>query len=390
MMRLVAVYVCVFTALVLMEPVCKGDGASTPNVITGKQFDATVLEGVAENSLAARIVDRRHSYSWRPQWISGGVNGVRLPGFAISRDKSVLAVIETVGEVNGPFGSRIVFFSTANWKVIRVLEFDRERFTGLCFLARHDDLLAVMLTKQSIWEQKSNRLMLLDMLNGRIIGDVAIPDGKAAVLAVGKFLAVKPEMGKEICIYEVGGRDEPLIAREKVMMGVGEYLLAGGDDSKSMVAGGNGKLSTVDLASGEVVGSMELAAGTEIAALTVAGGMDSVALALGNGRTFLYEDKIRKELGTKGGGTMEYDAGAHSLWVLNMGGQMVTPWSLKTMMAGKEMKPGGMVPKTMGHIVFWSVLTGDRLLFCSSFGDIMEIYHAKNSWRKKLVVSALR
>ncbi len=359
------------------------------NIIIRNEPAQKMLSQLPENSLAAQIADQKHTISWRPQW-HGGIQGVRLGGFALSKDSSVLALIETVGEISGPFSSRIIFLSTIDWSVLRILEFDRVHFKQLCFLEKCHEVLAATMLHQPVLEQKDDRMMLIDLHNGEIINDVRIPgNGNAAMLATGKFLVMKSDRSPDLNIYEINGKDT-FIPREKINLGSGAVLMSANNDGKSIVATGNGKLNTIDLNTAEITDTMDLPDGCEIINLTVAGSTTRTAMAATDGRTYLYDDKNRSELGNKGGGGMVYYKRNDTVLIMNRGGYNLIPWDLKTLTPGKEIRPGNIRPKTMGHVAYFTVLAGDRILLCSSFGDIFELNRIKGSWKKKIAISALR
>ena len=360
------------------------------NVVVNSVFDADAIAGLPDGALAARIADRLHGYTWRPQWIEEEIHGVRLPGMALSRDRSVLAIIETTGSPSGPHGSRIVFLNTANWRVVRISEFERMHLTRVCFLDRDRDLLVAVMRRQNLLEQKKNQLLFINIGDGQVVATLPLPDeGDTELLSTGKFLLVKSESSRHADIYEIG-EDLTPIAREKIQMGAGVYRLAADTDGKTVLLAGKGQIATADLSSGEIIDTLTLADENEPVTVLRAGEAGNVAVSLADNRAFLFLQKERKELGMKSGGRLAFDPEDSTVLTMDRGGNLVNTWSLSGQSAGKEIKPGGLSPKTMGYMVYWSLLSHNRMFFCSSFGDIIELSRMKNNWKKKVVISALR
>lgn len=363
---------------------------ATGNVVIRPEFDADAIAGVADQALAVQIADRRHGYSWRPQWIDRMVHGVRLPGFALSRDRSVLAVIETTGAPGEANGSRIVFLSTMSWKPIRICAFYRLLLTQICFLDHHCELMAAIMQRQQAREQKSDALVLIDMTTGNVVSRLPLPGtGKTALLACGKFLVIKTASLPDAVIYEVGP-DLTLLPREKVRVGVGVRQLAEGENGKTALLAGSGRIISCDLSSGEIIDELTVKDQTEPVAVLQAGQADRIAVALNNNRAFLYIDKMRFELGTQAGGGLRFAAADAIIFTMDRSGHLVTPWSLDGKICGRKIKPAAMPPRTMGYMVFWAPLASNRLVFCSNFGDIIELHRVKRNWVKKTPISALR
>lgn len=75
-----------------------------------------------EGSLAARLssLNSGKVIRWSPQWTDSGTGGVRLPATALSPDKSIILLVETLGDAGGPYGSRLVFLDTHSWTILAV------------------------------------------------------------------------------------------------------------------------------------------------------------------------------------------------------------------------------------------------------------------------------
>lgn len=101
---------------------------------------------------------------WSPQWHSEIATGVRLPAVAISPDRTVIIIAETLGEPQGPFGTRLVFLDTCSWTITAVHHLWKK---DVRFLAAAPDHTLVLVTRGQDAFKSSDEIILLDPRNGR-------------------------------------------------------------------------------------------------------------------------------------------------------------------------------------------------------------------------------
>ena len=118
------------------------------------------------DSLAEKLTDANaeNVSVWRPAFASQGFRGARLDAFAVSPDKSVLAIAERTGTGNGPNGTRVVLVDTSNWQVIRVFTVGR-LLKKLAFVPGTSTLAAIAFPQPAI--KQDFGLAVLDLAAGK-------------------------------------------------------------------------------------------------------------------------------------------------------------------------------------------------------------------------------
>lgn len=96
------------------------------------------------NVLSSSIAASRslQNIRWSPRMRSDTSLRSRIECCAISRDESVILFVETVGEEQGPFGSRLVFLDTYSWKILSVHHLKEHYVKEVSFLRDGSCLLS--------------------------------------------------------------------------------------------------------------------------------------------------------------------------------------------------------------------------------------------------------
>ncbi len=129
-------------------------------------------------SLAAQLAEKSNDGTrlvWQPQEMPTLLSPVRLPDSALSPDSSTIAFVETTGNAEGPFGSRFVLMSTADWSVIRIIEYPG-RFVEKITWIPGTVKMAALCSAQPEMDQE-NGLAVVDLLTGKETGFVQTPAG---------------------------------------------------------------------------------------------------------------------------------------------------------------------------------------------------------------------
>ena len=94
--------------------------------ITDGRRELPLTSPVPAKSLAELLTDpnAKTALIWRPAFATQGFRGARLDAFAVSQDKSVLAIAERTGIATGPNGTRIILVNTHNWEILRIFTTD--------------------------------------------------------------------------------------------------------------------------------------------------------------------------------------------------------------------------------------------------------------------------
>ena len=93
------------------------------------------------NSLAETLISP-HQYSWQPKWHYENGGGVQIQDAALSRDCSVLGLLEKVRLSSGKTGTLLILINTYNWKISRIYFYKEQLFTKMLFIGRGRRILA--------------------------------------------------------------------------------------------------------------------------------------------------------------------------------------------------------------------------------------------------------
>lgn len=130
-----------------------------------------------ENSLAEQLshLNDGKVIRWSPKWISAGTGGVRLPAFAQSRDGSVIVFVETLGEGDGPFSSRLVIYDTHTWTILAVHHLMRLDVRSAAFTK--DGYLGVLCRGQ-VALKTQDELQVIRLRDGASLARAVVPEGE--------------------------------------------------------------------------------------------------------------------------------------------------------------------------------------------------------------------
>ena len=138
---------------------------------------------------------------WLPQQFSELAGGVRLPAVAISPDRTVIVFAETLGELKGPFGTRLVFLDTCTWKLTAVHHLWKKRIGWIAVSPDHQLVLAA-LGQEMLKTQ--DEVIVLDPWSGREKQAVPLPGVRKVF--------VHPENGRVFATFAAGSERENRIA----------------------------------------------------------------------------------------------------------------------------------------------------------------------------------
>ena len=140
---------------------------------------------------------------WSPQWHSEIATGVRLPAAAISPDRTVIIIAETLGEPHGPFGTRLVFLDTCSWTITAVHHLWKK---DVRFIAAAPDHTLVLAARGQEAFKSSDEIIQLDPRNGREKQVLPLPGVRRVYIdPAGRLFAVfasESEKSSRIELYE--------------------------------------------------------------------------------------------------------------------------------------------------------------------------------------------
>ena len=158
-----------------------------------------------EKSFAAKLAPLNNGkvIRWSPFWMSETAKGVRLPAVAVSPDKSIIILAETLGSIKGPFGTRLVFLDTHSWTITAVHHLmDKD----VRFIAISPDNQPVLVARGQKAFKTVDELIRLDAWTGRIKQSVPMPGlRKVYINSRGRLFAVfdpESEDARTVRVYD--------------------------------------------------------------------------------------------------------------------------------------------------------------------------------------------
>ena len=127
-----------------------------------------------ENSFAAKLAPLNSGkiIRWSPEWRSDTLKGVRLPATAFSPDRSIIVIAETLGENQGPFGTRLVFLDTHSWTVTAVHHLLKKDVRSIAVSPGH---LPVLAARGQNAFKNADEIIVLDPWTGAEKCSVPLP-----------------------------------------------------------------------------------------------------------------------------------------------------------------------------------------------------------------------
>ena len=163
-----------------------------------------------EKSFAALLkpLNRGKTIRWSPLWQDEFTGGIRLPSVAISPDRSIIMIAETLGESRGPFGTRLIFLDTHSWSITAVHHLWKKDIRHIAISSDHIPVLTARGQKAF---KSRDEIILLDPWSGREKTVIPLPDVRKTYLdAQNRLFAVfDPESPKtrNIAVFDSLIRD---------------------------------------------------------------------------------------------------------------------------------------------------------------------------------------
>jgi hypothetical protein len=336
-------------------------------------------------SMAGRIMEQDKEIEWVPKWRYHGTGGPWLPAVALSTDKSLLAIVETTGQDDGPYGSRIVFLNTYNWRVAKIIDLKR-KVTKILFIPK-SNLLVCQSSVQK--ELKQPRLLfLLNCRRGKIVSSSKIIKDDISGWDVdkdGKSLLVRMKDNKKLFIFDARRlKEAPRTVKMENTGGVVTFM----PDGISAVVAGDKSLEITDLE--EVDKKYPLPDGFTA---------DSIRV-LDNDKTFILGSKKQgKVLAFRSGnfeiladfatGFIFYCSSKKTLIIEQKKENALTFLSVPDLKETASFSPSAKKPKTHGDILIVAYISHcEKYLGLDNQGNCYLLYKPTKKWRKTLLFSA--
>lgn len=109
------------------------------------------------SSIAAKFINPKN-YSWSPKWHYVGKGGVLIPDAKLSKDRSLIALLETVTDKNSSKkSSLIVLIDCYSWKVVKIHVYKNKYFTKIFFTKNSNKLI--------VWEEGEKSFSSIQKIN---------------------------------------------------------------------------------------------------------------------------------------------------------------------------------------------------------------------------------
>ena len=138
------------------------------------QLQSKVPAGSVADMLQKALPSKDTRTVWAPLEFSASITPVRLPDAKLSQDKTLFVFVETTGEAQGPFGSRLVIMNAGNWNIVQIIEMP-ERFITRVLWLPGKPVVAALCAKQQQMKQLSG-IALIDLAAGKEILFRRIPE----------------------------------------------------------------------------------------------------------------------------------------------------------------------------------------------------------------------
>ena len=180
---------------------------------------------------------------WSPQWHSDSIDGVRLPVVAVSPDRSIIIIAETLGEQQGPFGTRLVFLDTTNWTISAVHHLWKDDVRSIAISPNHT---LVLVSRGQAAFKSPDKILLLDPWSGKIKTELPLPDVRRVYISKDNCLFAVFDRGsekaKEITVYESLLKDPQNTKVRKLETASSSPILTFSPDGKHLGAAGDKEL----------------------------------------------------------------------------------------------------------------------------------------------------
>ena len=140
---------------------------------------------------------------WAPLWHADDLRGVWLPAAAISPDRSIILIAETLGENGGPFGTRLVFLDTHSWTITAVHHLWKKDVRFIAIAPGHTP---VLVARGQEAFKSPDEIILLDPWSGTEKKTVPLPGvRKVFIDPAGRLFAVfdpASEKAGEVLVFD--------------------------------------------------------------------------------------------------------------------------------------------------------------------------------------------
>jgi hypothetical protein len=339
--------------------------------------------------LAGKLPPDNEKITWTPKWSFEGAGGVRLPGFCLSQDKSILAIIETTGTQEGPNGSRIILFNTYNWQIQRIHEFPENKITRMCFINERNRI--------ALWSEKQNsikkpyELIVTGIDKGGVKSSShEIKTEITDILSVNDHILVKILADAPENIYCFDSDDISKPAKRLNSSNSGGVFAISPDKAQFALAG-NKNIEIFESAGLHLIKKIEVDVNYMPENAVFAGKNDRIAISAYNKPAFFFKDTLKKQFCDISGHTLNYNGEDKVLFMEKYLNNQISIFEVPDLTEVADFIPANVNPKTNGYSIFTDYLKHqNRYLVIDSYGNLCLYakYLKSKKWKKKIILGA--
>lgn len=351
--------------------------------------DSDITMKTPPECLAGKLPSNNEKIIWTPKWYFEGIGGARLPAFSLSKDKSVLAVVETTGTREGPNGSRIILFNTYNWQILRIHEFPENKITKLCFINERNRI--------ALWSEKQNsikkpyELIVTGIDKGGIKSSSReIKTGITGISSVNDYILVKSIADSPENIYCFDSDDISKPAKRLNSLNTGGVFAISPDNTRFALAG-NRNIEIFESIGLSLIKKIEVDVDYVPENAVFAGKSDLIAISAYNKPAFLYKDTLKKQFCDISGHTLNYNNEDNVIFIEKYLNNQITVFDVPDLREIADFIPANVNPKTNGYALFADYLDHQKkYVVIDSYGNLCLYakYLKSKKWKKKIVLSA--
>ncbi|OGV52214.1 MAG: hypothetical protein A2017_18390 [Lentisphaerae bacterium GWF2_44_16] len=368
------------------------------NVIIEKKSDISNSEKTAKSSkkkgesstppssTAAKIALSDKVIEWKPQWRYKGIGGPWLPDANLSPDLSLIAIVETTGKDDGPYGSRIVFVNTYNWNIVRIIELDR-KISRICYVPTTEYIICWAEKQLSLKQPHS--LLLVDCKSGNIISASNLIKDQISSLACdssGERLFAKSAENNDIYIFNAQDfQKKPKILKSKSK---GGSATSSADNSILAVAGEN-ILEIFNYKNYTLLKTVNLPDGFNADKILFAGDSRMMAISSQDEKVLFLRGDVQKIISDFYGNVLFFNPKNNILTVGRENKGNIVVLSVPSLDEIATFAPKNVKPATYAPIILAEYLPNrDGIVMLDEHGNMYLMTQPSKRWKKTMIFSA--
>jgi len=350
--------------------------------------DPAVWKSVRPNTLAARIADRRNAIEWRPLWSNRAVAGVNLKGLSVTPDNSVVALVETHSDDAGIISSVIIFYETANWRIIRAIWLPGQQVNAFSLIP-HTVLAAAYVRGQQALDQKRDTLLLIDCESGKVKENIpqdSHGNSDLVMACSSDFVAVKYFNARGIYFCQVVD-GAPLLPKAEKDIPATAGLLAFSPDGRTLAwADAQGACTYEPIKS--VLEKIALPPGFNPTGMVYT--TDGLTIAHIGSPLWIFTGNGSREINVKTSGNMIWSPADRMLYVETLPKRSLAAMSPPQYQSEDELLPLRLKPASMGMVDQYQPMGAGKLIMLTSMGDLCLLEKSEKKWVKTVIASPIR